>query len=66
MMPNPPQHITISLTGEQMESLETLKKLTGHDTTNVFREALRIYYEKIMADEDGKELAKINALLDVQ
>ena len=65
-MPKPPQQITVSLTGEQTEKLEELIKLTGHDTTNVFRAALQVYYEKIMADEDGKELAKINALLDVQ
>jgi hypothetical protein len=65
-MPNTPQQITISLTGTQIEQLETLKKLTGHDTTHVFRAALQVYYEKIMADEDGKELAKINAFLDVQ
>jgi len=65
-MPNAPQQITVSLTGDQIEQLEELKKLTGHDTTNVFRAALQVYYEKIMADEDGKELAKINAFLDVQ
>jgi hypothetical protein len=65
-MPHTPQQITISLTGTQTEQLEVLKKLTGHDTTNVFRAALQVYYEKIMADEDGRELAKINAFLDVQ
>jgi len=65
-MPNTPQQITISLTGEQVERLEELKKLTGHDTTNLLRAALQTYYEKVMADEEGKELAKINALLDVQ
>jgi predicted DNA-binding protein len=66
MMPNPPQQITISLTGKQAERLDELKKLTGHDTTNLLRAALQTYYEKVMADEEGKELAKINALLDVQ
>ena len=65
-MANPSQSVTISLTSEQIRKLEALKKLTGHDDTNVFRAALENYYEKVMADEDGKELAKINAFLDVQ
>jgi hypothetical protein len=65
-MPNQPQHITVSLTGEQIEKLEALKQVTGHDTTNVVRAALQAYYEKVMADEEGRELAKINAFLDVQ
>ncbi|MCF6206791.1 MAG: ribbon-helix-helix protein, CopG family [Sulfurovum sp.] len=65
-MASTPQQITVSLTGEQAEKLQELQKITGHDTTNVIRAALQTYYEKIMADEEGKELAKINALLDVQ
>ena len=65
-MPGMPQQITFTLTGEQNEKLEVLKKLTGNDTTHVLREALQLYYEKIMEDEEIKELAKINSLLDVQ
>ena len=64
-MPGMPQQITFTLTGEQNEKLEALKKLTGNDTTNVFREALELYYEKMMEDEEIKELAKINSLLNM-
>ena len=65
-MPNPPQQITVTFTAEQIKQLEELKKLSGHDTTNVVRAAIMDLHQKIMADEEGKKLAKINALLDVQ
>jgi len=65
-MPANPQNITISLTSKQIEKLHELKKITGDDTTNVFRNALELYYDHIMNNEDQKNLAKINALLDVQ
>ncbi|MCB4745819.1 MAG: ribbon-helix-helix protein, CopG family [Sulfurovum sp.] len=61
-----PQQFTITLTSDQVQKLQELQKLTGDDTTNLFRTALQLYYEKIIADEDMKELAQINALLDVQ
>ncbi|MCB4751158.1 MAG: ribbon-helix-helix protein, CopG family [Sulfurovum sp.] len=61
-----PQQFTITLTSDQAQKLQELQKLTGDDTTNLFRTALQLYYEKIIADEDMKELAQINALLDVQ
>jgi len=66
MMANKPQNITISLTAEQVEELLELQKIIGKDTTTVMRTALAEYYQKIMADEEGKEIAKINAFLDVQ
>ena len=65
-MANRPQQITFTLTAEQASQLEELKKLTGSDTTNVFRTALSEYYAKMMQDEEGKKIAKINAMLDVQ
>jgi len=61
-----PQQITISFTAEQAEHLEELKKLTGKDTSNIIRTAMSEYYVKVMNDEEGKKLAKINAFLDVQ
>jgi len=61
-----PQQITITFTAEQAEHLEELKKITGNDVTNVIRTALSEYYVKVMSDEEGKKLAKINAFLDVQ
>ncbi|AKF24964.1 hypothetical protein YH65_05845 [Sulfurovum lithotrophicum] len=61
-----PQQITISFTAEQAEHLEELKKLTGKDATNIIRTAMSEYYVKVMNDEEGKKLAKINAFLDVQ
>ena len=65
-MSSHPNQITISLTADQSEKLTELTKLTGNDTTHVIREALQLYYEKIIADEEAKELAKINSLLDLQ
>ena len=65
-MANRLQQITFTLTAEQATQLEELKKLTGSDTTNVFRTALSEYYAKMMEDEEGKKIAKINAMLDVQ
>ena len=65
-MASQPQNITVSLTGEQVKMLEELKSLTGSDTTNIMRSALINLYQKIQEDEEGKQLAKINALLDVQ
>ena len=65
-MANRPQQITFTLTAEQALELEELKKLTGSDTTNVLRIALTEYYSKMMEDEEGKKIAKINAMLDVQ
>ena len=65
-MANKPQAISITLTAEQAEKLETLKKLTGSDTTHVLRTSLEEFYAKVMKDEEAKKLAKINAMLDVQ
>jgi DNA-binding ferritin-like protein (Dps family) len=65
-MANGPQNITVSLTAEQVAHLLELQKITGKDTTTVVRAALADYYQKIMEDEEGKEIAKINAFLDVQ
>ncbi len=61
-----PQQITVSLTAQQAEALEEMKRLTNSDTTQTVRNALAYYYEKVTADENAKELAKINAMLDVQ
>ncbi len=44
----------------------TIIKLTKADATQIFRSALADYYEKIMNDQDAKEKAMIDALLDVQ
>ena len=65
-MPENPQNITISLTSKQVKKLQELTKITGDDTTNVLRNALELYYRHMMEDEEQKNLAKINALLDVQ
>ena len=61
-----PQQITISLSAELSEKLEEIKALTKADATQIFRSALTDYYEKIMNDQDAKEKAMIDALLDVQ
>ena len=61
-----PQQITISLSAQQSEQLEEIIKLTKADATQIFRSALADYYEKIMNDQDAKEKAMIDALLDVQ
>ncbi len=66
IMANGPKNITLSLTSDLIEKLETLKKITGDDTTYTMRKALEVYYEKTMIDEEAKKIAKINALLDVQ
>ena len=65
-MANAPQHITFTLTASQAAQLKEVKKLTGLDTTSVLRAGLMELHKKIMADEEGKQIAKINALLDVQ
>ena len=65
-MANAPQQITLTLTASQAEQLEEIKKLTGLDTTSVLRAGLMDLHKKIMADEEGRQIAKINALLDVQ
>jgi len=65
-MANKPQHITLTLTAEQVMQLETLKKITGSDTTYVLRTALEELYAHMMKDEEAKKIAKINAMLDVQ
>ncbi len=65
-MPENPQNITISLTSKQVKKLQELTKITGDDTTNVLRNALELYYRLMMEDEEQRNLAKINALLDVQ
>ncbi len=65
-MANKPQQITITFTADQMDKLDSIMKLTGNDTTNVIRTALEDLHEKVMSDEEGKQLAKINSMLDVQ
>lgn len=60
------RHITLSLTAEQAEALETAAKSTGEDANTIIRAAISDYVKKVMNDEEGKKLAKINALLDVQ
>jgi len=65
-MPNGPVQITISLTSEQMEHVETIEKLTGDDLTHVIRKAIENRYAQVIADEEAKQLAKINSMLDVQ
>jgi len=65
-MPKNPEHITISLTSAQIEMLREIEKLTGDDATNVLRSALALYHEQITKNEELKELAKIDAMLDVQ
>ena len=61
-----PQQITVSLTADQAAQLEEILKITKEDTTQTVRKALALYYEQIMSDENAKEIAKINAMLDVQ
>ncbi len=61
-----PQQITVSLTADQAAQLEEILQITKEDTTQTVRKALALYYEQIMSDENAKEIAKINAMLDVQ
>ncbi len=65
-MANGPTQMTITFTAEQIEQIETITKLTGDDITNVLRKAIIELHKKVIADEDGKQLAKINSMLDVQ
>ena len=65
-MPKNPAYVTISLTSKQIEMLHEIEKLTGDDATNVLRSALTLHYEQITKNEEQRELAKINAMLDVQ
>ena len=61
-----PQQITVSLTADQAAQLDEIMQITKEDTTQTVRKALALYYEKIMNDENAREIAKINAMLDVQ
>jgi len=61
-----PQQITVSLTADQAAQLEEILQITKEDTTQTVRKALALYYEKIMSDENAREIAQINAMLDVQ
>jgi len=61
-----PQQITVTFTADQMDKLDTIMKLTGNDITHVLRIALEDLHKKMMSDEEGKQLAKINSMLDVQ
>ncbi len=65
-MAGKPQQITVSLTADQAAQLEEILQITKEDTTQTVRKALALYYEQIMSDENAKEIAKINAMLDVQ
>ena len=61
-----PKQMTITFTAEQLEQIETITKLTGDDLTNVLRKAIIELHSKVMSDENGKQLAQINSMLDVQ
>ena len=61
-----PQQITVSLTADQAAQLDEIMQITKEDTTQTVRKALALYYEKIMNDENAREIAQINAMLDVQ
>jgi len=65
-MANGPKQMTITFTAEQLEQIETITKLTGDDLTNVLRKAIIELHSKVMSDENGKQLAQINSMLDVQ
>jgi len=65
-MGNGPKQMTITFTAEQLEQIETITKLTGDDLTNVLRKAITELHTKVMADENGKQIAQINSMLDVQ
>jgi hypothetical protein len=65
-MANGPKQITITFTAAQLEEIETISKLTGDDLTNVLRKAITELHTKVMADENGKQIAQINSMLDVQ
>ena len=65
-MANGPKQMTITFTAEQLEQIETITKLTGDDLTNVLRKAITELHSKVMSDENGKQLAQINSMLDVQ
>ena len=61
-----PKQMTITFTAEQLDQIETITKLTGDDLTNVLRKAITELHNKVMSDENGKQLAQINSMLDVQ
>ena len=65
-MVNRPQQLTITFTADQMVERDTIMKLTGNDITIEIRTALEDLHKKVMSDEEGKKLAKINSMLDVQ
>lgn len=61
-----PQQITVSLTSDQAAQLNEIMQITKEDITQTVRKALALYYEQIMSDENAREIAQINAMLDVQ
>ncbi|SFZ97905.1 hypothetical protein MNB_SV-5-477 [hydrothermal vent metagenome] len=65
-MSNVSCRVSITLTSDYAKQLDEIKNLTGMDTTNVVRNAIAELHKKVMSDEDGKQLAKLNSMLDVQ
>ena len=65
-MSNVSCQVAITLTPDYAKQLDEIKNLTGMDTTNVLRSAIAELHKKVMADEDGKQLAKLKSMLDVQ
>ena len=60
------RQVTVSLMQIETEKLEEMMKLSGRSAEEIMRMALNEYHEKLMSDEDRKELERINAFLDVQ
>jgi len=60
------KQVTISLMQDEAGKLEEMMRLSGRSAEEIMRMALNEYYEKLMSDEDRKELERINAFLDVQ
>ena len=60
------RQVTVSLMQDEAGKLEEMVKLSGRSAEEIMRMALNEYHEKLMSDEDRKELERINAFLDVQ
>ena len=65
-MPKIPQQITVSFTEEHIQIMEELKNITGNNMTNVVRNAIVDLHHKVMSNENDRQIAKMNAFLDVQ
>ena len=60
------RQVMVSLMQDEAKKLEEMMNLSGRSAEEIMRMALKEYHEKLMSDEDRKELERINVFLDVQ